>query len=393
MLQCSTPVLTPSPTERLYCVVPKVFVSLRRTAGPVFGKLDGFTQASIVIASVGLSEALDATNTPELVLALKLNACPTSPGANVAPPWSVPGLPSQISLALPSPGHQLIMPAGGAAHAPAIPAHCENSDVLTGLPEPSSSVAVAVTTVSPVGSGNVNGPKVAVQLPFVVTIREPGGSGLPRKCCPSPNPDGSHVGLEKNSSRNMVFATLSKVPESVTMPPPKEAEVITGKFWGKLASQGSLSVGPAPSRSIPKLGSTTPLSWIELPRIAQVEGPGRLKGPIPVDAWRAMTFPAPGTMPPIRPLVPCSVFIPLRPGVANGAPAIFKPIILPWMIVPDCVCPSMAYTLAPARIRLPGGIPGVAVMPPMVTPETKAILIPMPLPRRIMRVISVLIKL
>jgi hypothetical protein len=87
-------VLTPSPTNKLYWVVPILFVSLRTTAGAVFGKLDGFTQASIVIASVGLSEPLDGTNTPELVLAVKLNACRTMPAANVAPPCSVPLLPS-----------------------------------------------------------------------------------------------------------------------------------------------------------------------------------------------------------------------------------------------------------------------------------------------------------
>src|SRR5258707_7487508 len=42
-----------------------------------------------------------------LSLPSKLNACPTSPGAKVAPPSSVPELPPTRSLAVPSPGHQL----------------------------------------------------------------------------------------------------------------------------------------------------------------------------------------------------------------------------------------------------------------------------------------------
>src|SRR6266478_5134945 len=52
----------------------------------------------------------------ESLIPSKLNACPTSPGAKVVPPCSVPGLPSQISLALPSPGHQLTMSGGGGTH-------------------------------------------------------------------------------------------------------------------------------------------------------------------------------------------------------------------------------------------------------------------------------------
>jgi hypothetical protein len=83
-------------------------------------------------------------------------------------------------------------------------------------------VAVAVTTVSPVGSGKLKGPKVALQFALVVTTLEP------RKCFPCPNPDEWHAGLEKNSRRKLVLATLSKVPETMTLPPPDEAEVITG---------------------------------------------------------------------------------------------------------------------------------------------------------------------
>jgi hypothetical protein len=100
--------------------------------------------------------------------------------------------------------------------------HCENSEVSIGLPEPSSLVAVAVAKSSPVGSGNVTGPKLVVQPAPVVTSVEP------RKCFPWPKPDEWHAGLEKNSTRNDVLATLSKVPDSMTLPPLNDAEVITG---------------------------------------------------------------------------------------------------------------------------------------------------------------------
>jgi hypothetical protein len=100
--------------------------------------------------------------------------------------------------------------------------HCENSEVSIGFPAPSSFVAVAVAKSSPVGNGKLTGPKTVVQLASVVTTAEP------RKCCPSPNPLGSHCPFEKNSRRNMVLGSLSKVPDSVTFPPLNEADVITG---------------------------------------------------------------------------------------------------------------------------------------------------------------------
>jgi hypothetical protein len=106
--------------------------------------------------------------------------------------------------------------------APKMFMHCENSDVSIGLPVTSNLVAVAVATMLPVGSGNVNGPKFTVQSAVVVTTVEP------RKCCPWPKPLESHWPLEKNSRRNIVLDTLSKVPESVTLPPLNEADVITG---------------------------------------------------------------------------------------------------------------------------------------------------------------------
>src|SRR5215813_6375352 len=114
-----------------------------------------------------------------------------------------------MSSALPSPGHQLTMPEGGGAH----PAAGEFSRE-----------AVAVTTLSPIGNGKVTGPNVALQFAPVVARLEP------RKCFPWPKPDEWHSGLEKNSIRNIVVATLSNVPESVTFPPLERAEVITGWF-------------------------------------------------------------------------------------------------------------------------------------------------------------------
>src|ERR1700751_4094114 len=101
-----------------------------------------------------------------------------------------------MSFALPSPGHQLTMFEGGVTHPASGP----------------SRVAVAVATVSAGGSGKLNGPKVALQLTLVVTTVEP------RKCFPSPKPDEWQAGLEKNSRRNMVLATLSKVPDNITLP-------------------------------------------------------------------------------------------------------------------------------------------------------------------------------
>ena len=106
--------------------------------------------------------------------------------------------------------------------APKMFMHCENSEVSIGLPVPSSLVAVAVAIVSPVGRGNTIGPKLALQFPSVVTTVDP------RKCCPWPNPLGSHCPFEKNSRRNMVLDTLSNDPEMTAFPLLKDADVMTG---------------------------------------------------------------------------------------------------------------------------------------------------------------------
>jgi hypothetical protein len=140
----------------------------------------------------------------------------------------------------------------------------KNSPSLKVPPIPSR-VAVAVATVSPGGSGKLNGGIVAVQLALVVTTVEP------RKCFPSPKPDEWHAGLEKNSTRKFVLATLSNVPDTITFPPPQVAE-ITGWFCrsfgpgpGLQWTMGSTQLGsPSYSRSIPRLA----FEKKELPRIA-----------------------------------------------------------------------------------------------------------------------------
>src|SRR5258708_5507407 len=68
--------------------------------------------ASRVISPVPKSKFALLGTCTEAAVPLKLNACPTLPGANVAPPRSVPLLPPLISFAFPSPGHQLTMPEG-----------------------------------------------------------------------------------------------------------------------------------------------------------------------------------------------------------------------------------------------------------------------------------------
>src|SRR6266542_1019018 len=79
-------------------------------------------------------------------------------------------------------------------------AHAENSDVL-----PAGSVAVAVMTWPAVFTGNVT-LKAALQEPSVVTVVEP------RNLCPSPYPEGSQEGLEKNSIEKVVVGRLSSPP-------------------------------------------------------------------------------------------------------------------------------------------------------------------------------------
>ena len=62
----------------------------------------------------------------------------------------------------------------------------------------------------------------ALQLLLVVTL------AAPRKVCPSPNPEGSHMALEKNSIRKVVLAVLLSVPCTVVLSPLLVAVVRTG---------------------------------------------------------------------------------------------------------------------------------------------------------------------
>ena len=61
--------------------------------------------------------------------------------------------------------------------------------------------------------------KLALPEPFVLTC------ALPRKVCPSPKPEGSAVGLEKNSTVNLVLGVLVKLPRIVMLLPPISALV------------------------------------------------------------------------------------------------------------------------------------------------------------------------
>ena len=118
--------------------------------------------------------------------------------------------------------------------APETLAQAENSEVSIGVSVLSSLVAVAVTNWSPTGNGKASGPKLAfgwlgsaAQLGSVVTLP----SIEPIKVFPCGRAwplTGSHSESEKNSMRNVVFGTLSNVPEIVTLPLLNEAEVITG---------------------------------------------------------------------------------------------------------------------------------------------------------------------
>ena len=99
---------------------------------------------------------------------------------------------------------------------PATGKHGENSDVLlVGL------VAV-VKIIWPGATGNTIGPSVPLHVASVVTFVNP------RNVWPSPFPEGSHAALENNSTRNVVLAVLSKVPEIVTVFEAIGAEVISG---------------------------------------------------------------------------------------------------------------------------------------------------------------------
>ena len=93
-------------------------------------------------------------------------------------------------------GHEIVHPPG-----PVTWMHAENSDVL-----PKRSVAVAVMnapTVTATGKLTLNG----ARQPGSVVARV-----KPRKLAPSPLPDTSQDGFEKNSILNCALAVLLRLP-------------------------------------------------------------------------------------------------------------------------------------------------------------------------------------
>jgi len=93
--------------------------------------------------------------------------------------------------------------------------HAENSDVL---PLASVAVDVMIEPEAVAGSAAENDPT----LPTVVTETNP------RNTWPWPLPDASQVGVEKNSTRNVLFAALFSVPWTVVFTPSVVADVSTG---------------------------------------------------------------------------------------------------------------------------------------------------------------------
>jgi len=95
----------------------------------------------------------------------------------------------------------------------------ESSDVF-----PFELVAVAVTNEpGETETGNVTLNDAFPEASVVTAVK------APRNVCPSPNPEGSHTGLEKNSSVNpLPFLVLLNVPVIVVEPPLDWADAMTG---------------------------------------------------------------------------------------------------------------------------------------------------------------------
>jgi hypothetical protein len=87
---------------------------------------------------------------------------------------------------------------------------------------PAGSVAVAVMTWPPGMFLLKLSAKLALQALSVVIVVEP------RKDLPSPNPEASQDGLEKNSRRKLVLGVLLKAPWIVMAVPEFSDEVIIG---------------------------------------------------------------------------------------------------------------------------------------------------------------------
>src|SRR3990170_3978543 len=175
-------------------------------------------------------------------------------------------------------------------------------------------VAVAVTT-SPAESAAV---KVKEALPLRLVL-----TGFsPRNVLPSPKPDGSAVGLEKNWMVKVFLGRLVSVPLICVV----LAEVRLGKFCRLLGpvSGSFLSLGVGPSSSRPSSMPSRPLSKMELRRmrlpVAQVQLPTKT----PWLVLPEMVLAAASTVPPT---------------VLSGAPAMRTPCRLARFPVPVALVP------------------------------------------------------
>src|SRR5262249_41027784 len=92
------------------CVLPK-YIALRLTVGLI--QPSRVTWLPVMFSDEGVPIVM--CDDPS-----KLKALSTSPGRYAGLPIHVPVLPPTISLVFPSPGHQLIIFAGGGTHAGAV---------------------------------------------------------------------------------------------------------------------------------------------------------------------------------------------------------------------------------------------------------------------------------
>ena len=99
--------------------------------------------------------------------------------------------------------------------------HAENSDVSPVETRVAVAVMVEPATMPAAGKDSANDERPA---PSVVTTAEP------MNTAPSPNPDGSHDGLAKNSSVNCANGDEFSVPRTATVEPSLAANCSTGKF-------------------------------------------------------------------------------------------------------------------------------------------------------------------
>src|SRR5437016_723911 len=188
---------------------------------------------STVIGEVGLKSRLGASGTfTNAATPSKLNACPTMPLANVAPFWSVPLLPSAISLALPSPGHQLTSPAGGGVQTTIIVGQTNFWMRL---------LVVSATKTFP--------------LPSTAT---PKGS----KNCPSPEP-------EIPAWHEEVQVSKAAIPSCTPQAKVKRKVPVFVNFWMRLLPLSATKTLPLPSTATPRGPLNCPLPEPGLPHMVR----------------------------------------------------------------------------------------------------------------------------